>query len=95
MFNINAANCTQALQKVDSGSKTATPNGGFAFVEAIAEAVQLGKIVVPTKAESTEITFEKNKLVNFENIKWDDEEEMINSFIRRIEAVVKKTRESE
>ncbi|OGC04082.1 hypothetical protein A2276_05640 [candidate division WOR-1 bacterium RIFOXYA12_FULL_43_27] len=58
------------------------------FVDTVAHALKQGKISAPSKAESGFISFQKNQGLNFNEVKWDDEEEKINAFIARIQQIL-------
>ena len=64
----------------------------ISFTDAVSQAIKSGKIVVPNKAQSAELNFEKNKLVDFTSIQWEDEEGKIHAFIDRIKKILEKSK---
>lgn len=83
--NIQNVNKTEVQS---AKSKNDTQQTGANFMEAVSQAVKLGKLVVPTRAGAVEVNFEKTKVVNFNDIRWDDEEEQIEQLIGKIKKVI-------
>lgn len=90
MKEIQAIADVKTVQRAENKGKVNSGVGEIAFVETVSQAVRLGKIVIPTKSETTEICFERNKMVNFDDVRWDEEEEKINAFITRLQKILKK-----
>lgn len=84
--------CANEVSGLQPRTKEVQPkinNLKVTFVETVNQAIKLGQIVVPTKSESTKIVFDRNKMWNVKDVKWSDEEESLNSFIKRIEKLLK------
>ncbi|NQU17740.1 MAG: hypothetical protein HQ564_06695 [Candidatus Saganbacteria bacterium] len=89
MKGISALGANQAVPKAEQSKKSSSRTGSVTFIETMSQTIRLQKIVVPNKAAAAELNFERNKMVNFDDIKWDAEEDKINAFIKRIEKFMK------
>lgn len=94
MQNIGAVINSQTVNKVEFSGRRAA-EGGISFVETVARAVKFGEIIVPAKADMNKLNFEQNKLVSFDEIKYDEEEEKINAFISRIQRILREDKGDE
>ncbi len=87
MYGINEVS---GLQPKGKEAQPKLNNLKVTFVETVNQAIKLGQIVVPTKSQTTEVVFDRKKMWNVSDVKWSDEEESLNSFIKRIEKILKK-----
>ena len=90
--NISSFSGLANASKIDSsGNKTSDQlSFGVSFIETMAETARQARIAVPNKKNAAELNFEKYKFLNLEeHTGWGDEEDLINSFVGRIERIIK------